>query len=125
MMIIKDLIAQQKTVLLPKIIGEGEMVFCEVKDLSMLEEGPFHILSPDESCPVSDLIDLLIIPLTGYDQNGYRLGMGGGYYDRYLTRHHLISCGLAFSFQKCTFDVYPHDQKMNYLVNEKERLTFA
>ena len=123
--IIADLLKQHKTVLLPKIISEKEMVFCEISDFSMLEVGRYHILAPKNNCRQSDVMDLLLVPLTGYDQLGHRLGMGGGYYDCYLSKHRPIVCGLAFSFQKTTFQVFPHDQKMNYLINEKERLTFA
>lgn len=59
-------------------------------------------------------IDLILMPLVGFDEQGHRLGMGGGYYDRSLAflvqrqhwrKPHLI--GLAYDFQK--LPTLPHD----------------
>ena len=41
----------------------------------------------------------MIVPLVGYDANCYRLGYGGGYYDRYLKDFNAPTIGLAYSFQ--------------------------
>ena len=46
-----------------------------------------------------EFLDLMIVPLVGYDANCYRLGYGGGYYDRYLKDFNAPTIGLAYSFQ--------------------------
>lgn len=67
--------------------------------------------------------NVLLIPLLGFDKNGYRLGYGGGYYDRSL--HSLRKCGsvlavgIAFAGQEM---VLPHDQndeRLDWIVTEK------
>jgi 5-formyltetrahydrofolate cyclo-ligase len=49
--------------------------------------------------------DLMLIPLVAFDNNGFRLGMGGGFYDRYLAKYHTENkpylLGLAFQQQFC------------------------
>lgn len=125
MFMIKDCLAMGKTILLPKVLGDHEMVFYEVHDLSCLRAGRFGIPEPDTGCIPSDQMDLLIVPLLGYNDHGDRLGMGGGFYDRYLAEHpQLLTCGLAFSFQKCQFFPDHYDIPLKYLINEKERLMF-
>ena len=68
--------------------------------------------------------DILLIPLVAFDKNLNRLGYGGGYYDRLITKiskkKDIIKIGLAFSAQK--IDKVPinvHDQKLDYIVTNK------
>ena len=48
--------------------------------------------------------DVLIVPLVGFDKNKFRLGYGGGFYDRYIYRvlklKKILTIGFAFSFQE-------------------------
>ena len=67
---------------------------------------------------------IIIVPLVAFSLGGYRLGYGGGYYDRYIEKNlenkDLIIIGLGFSFQK--YDELPnenHDQKLNWILTEK------
>ena len=46
-----------------------------------------------------EFLDLMIVPLVGYDANCYRLVYGGGYYDRYLKDFNAPTIGLAYTFQ--------------------------
>ena len=52
-------------------------------------------------------IDLVFVPALAFDEEGYRLGYGGGYYDRYLKAFQGISAGLAFS--ACCVKELPRD----------------
>ncbi len=64
--------------------------------------------------------ELLIVPLVGYDAQGYRLGYGGGFYDRTLAaspRPRTIGVGFA-SAQLPTIHPQPHDIRLDVLVNE-------
>ena len=56
-------------------------------------------------------IDVMIVPLVGYNNDNYRLGYGGGYYDRYLIDYHGKTIGLAFTFQKIE-DYIPEEHDM-------------
>ena len=69
--------------------------------------------------------DFLFVPLVGFDHRLYRLGYGGGYYDRYLNKlektKNFISIGLAFSFQKIKIiPTNKHDKKLDIIMTEKD-----
>ena len=68
--------------------------------------------------------DVLLIPLVAFDKKLNRLGYGGGYYDRLITKlskkKRIIKIGLAFSFQevdKVPVNIY--DQKLDFIVTNK------
>lgn len=96
-----------------------------------LQPGHWGILEPKPDClrPVEPTeIDLIFVPGVAFDLNGYRLGYGGGYYDRFLTRTgpHAVFVGLAFEMQ-VRQQVYPeaHDVPVHYLITEKRLLRTA
>ena len=65
-----------------------------------MQKNKYGILEPDEKIEIDkDQLDLMIVPLVGYNQNNYRLGYGGGYYDRYLKNYNGYTIGLAYTFQ--------------------------
>lgn len=73
-------------------------------------------------------LDLLLIPLVAWDQDGNRLGMGAGYYDRALTA--LIDCdrpmrvGVGYSIQQADkLPVEPWDVRMHQVITEHGRFT--
>lgn len=72
--------------------------------------------------------DALLIPLVGFDAAGYRLGYGGGYYDRTLApeaaRPFRIGVGYADA-EFTTIHPQPHDVPMNVIVTEKRLRYFA
>ena len=68
--------------------------------------------------------DVILLPMVAFDKNKYRLGYGGGYYDRYIQKakklKKILTIGLAFSFQKIKkIPVNKYDKKLDYIFTEK------
>jgi 5-formyltetrahydrofolate cyclo-ligase len=94
---------QGKSLYLPVLEDNGQLLFAEWTDTEPLPENHLGIGEPPSSarrCPVSDL-DIIFLPLLGWDRSGGRLGMGGGYYDRTLEDiSGPLLVGLAYSVQE-------------------------
>lgn len=83
---------------------KGIMDFYSYDDDSQLVLNNFKILEPlkDEKHYVRpDLLEVIVVPLVGFNEKGDRLGMGGGYYDRMLKKisANCLILGLAYDFQ--------------------------
>lgn len=104
------LVKQGKTVLLPRVISDTDMELRCYTGRHDLQLGAYGILEPTgELFTVYDTIDVAIVPGMAFDAEGYRLGRGKGYYDRFLTRvPYLYKIGLCFSWQMV--DKVPHDK---------------
>lgn len=99
--------------------------------LSFVEWTPGEAMLPDEA-GVQVPADLrfiprppaLLIPCLGFNADGYRLGYGGGYYDRTLAAAPLPhTLGIAYSNQEAVFGHAPHDVALDVIVTEKTRVT--
>jgi 5-formyltetrahydrofolate cyclo-ligase len=71
--------------------------------------------------------DILLIPLVAFDKDLNRLGYGGGYYDRLITKlskkKKILKIGLAFPFQKVdSVPINVYDQKLDYIVTNKNNI---
>ncbi len=91
-----------KLLALPRCIpGTPTMEFRAVQSLDGLDKGKFSIMEPGEECPVWEYGDsrnvICIVPALAYDFNGYRLGYGKGYYDRYLSSKDITKIGVVYS----------------------------
>jgi 5-formyltetrahydrofolate cyclo-ligase len=90
--------SQGKRVAIPKVTPQG-LVFVEVKDLTHTRRvGKLGLIEPIDSTPIDEPIELMLVPMLAFDDQAYRLGYGGGYYDRYLKTYEGLSVGLCFDF---------------------------
>ncbi|QNO16001.1 5-formyltetrahydrofolate cyclo-ligase [Alkalicella caledoniensis] len=89
--IITELFSKDKRVFIPVTVHKTkELIVSELLDLENdLEIGNFGVLEPKKEAlrPVSpEIIDLVLVPGVAFDQRGYRIGYGAGYYDRFLPK---------------------------------------
>ncbi|MBO4720883.1 MAG: 5-formyltetrahydrofolate cyclo-ligase [Prevotella sp.] len=105
--LLDELVAEGKTVLLPKVIGEGQMEWHVYTSGSDLIRGSFGIcepegdMFPERELPSSSEGIIAMVPGLAFDAAGHRLGRGKGYYDRFLATHpYIYKIGVCFDFQK-------------------------
>jgi len=120
-----------KTVIVPKVAwNQRRMLPMEISSLNtgLTTTGP-GVREPiaGKPCPV-EFIDLVIVPGLGFSENGYRIGRGMGFYDRFLAQHDFLglSCGLAFHQQLCPdLPILDHDVPLSMLATDKGLVRFA
>lgn len=121
--------AHQGPVGVPVIIGKGQPLrFREWSPGARMVEGSFKALIPEEGAWVEP--EVLIVPLLSFDARGYRLGYGGGFYDRTLeglrARGRVLAVGFAFAAQEVAeVPTEPTDQRLDAVVTENGVRLFA
>ena len=87
-----------------------------------LIENKFSILEPKNKSEVV-FPKIILIPLLGYSKSGFRLGYGGGYYDKYLSKNgigEVKKIGIAYSFQEVKdIPIEDHDERLDWILTEK------
>lgn len=117
--VMDELVAQGKTVLLPRVVNDTEMELRRYTGNKDLCKGAYGILEPTgEVFTDYDAIDVAIIPGVAFDEDGHRLGRGKGYYDRFLARvPNLYKIGLCFSWQMVAhIPCDEHDIRMDRII---------
>ncbi|MDF2904300.1 MAG: 5-formyltetrahydrofolate cyclo-ligase [Bacillus sp. (in: firmicutes)] len=114
-----------KTVVVPKCQPENRQLrFRVIEDFSQLEKVFFGLYEPIESITSevdSHMIDLLIVPGLAFSREGYRIGFGGGYYDRYLKNYHGDKLSLCFDIQIVPhLPVEDHDLPVAKIITDHE-----
>ena len=110
----------------PRVAGHGTLTWHSLAGPGGLRPGFRSILEPPleaVACPLTEAVDLLLVPGVCFDRRGGRLGQGGGYYDRLLatvTRGHPLAVGIAFAAQVVPrVPTEPHDRPVALVVTER------
>lgn len=119
-LIAKYFIQKGATLALPEVVGKDQpLCFREWLPNTPMRRSAYGIPVPMRARTV--MLDVVIIPMVGFDQKGYRLGYGSGYFDRTLVTYYPqpLAIGVAFEIQRLE-DLYPqrHDIPMHYIVTE-------
>jgi 5-formyltetrahydrofolate cyclo-ligase len=124
--LIDEALRAGKQVSVPRIVSKGIMEAAVIESVAELVPGRFDIpTAPEDSHVIpKEELDLVIVPAVAFDREGYRLGYGGGYYDRFLAGIPAVTVGLAR--WAILLDEAPreaHDIKVRYVVTEKRVIT--
>lgn len=106
--------------------GVKTLTFCQWTPQTEMIAGIWQIPVPKHQVVLRP--DILLIPLVGYDHDGYRLGYGGGYYDRTLAQYSVKPLTIGVGLNQGHIDtIYPHqfDIPMDLIVTENQLLIFS
>lgn len=98
--LIQRAFAAKKKIAVPKSLPKGEMVFHWIDSATDFYTTKFGVEEPaTEDIAKPRELDLLIVPGLVFNRAGYRIGFGGGYYDRYLADYKGRTCSFVFAEQ--------------------------
>jgi len=124
--IVSRMLADGKTVCAPVCFGNGRMEAYAFEDAGVLMPSSLGILEPPKQRRISPAeIDLNIVPGCCFNGKGYRIGYGGGYYDRYLQNFRGVTCGLFYDCLKTEFLAEKTDIPLHYIITEKRCYAFS
>jgi 5-formyltetrahydrofolate cyclo-ligase len=125
--IVDRLSAEAKRVLLP-FFDDGAMAAAEVRSGEELLATTYGPKEPSSREPVDPGdIDVVITPGLAFDRRGYRLGYGGGHYDRYLSGVGPRTRRIGIAFHLQLVDEVPRepgDRRIDLLITDREALRF-
>ncbi len=112
------------SVYLPKIEGET-MDFYSIQRDTCYHINAYQILEPISTEKVSPLqLDIIFVPLVGFNKEKHRIGYGKGYYDRYLKGTNAIKIGLAYECQFCDVSFQDfYDIALDMIITEEKIYT--
>lgn len=104
-------------------VHDGKMGFLLAADNGFQFPEEYRgIPQPSADAPLCDIFDeetVCLVPGLAFRQDGYRLGYGGGFYDRFLSDFPGLSVGIAYAFQTGPdFPVFDHDVAVGYICTE-------
>ncbi len=127
--LIEDSISKGKIVVIPVMVPETkELKVSRILDYSELEIGHYNILTPKEEFLRfldPSTIDLILVPGLIFAKDGYRVGYGGGYYDRFLAKIDSTIPKIAIGFDMQLVNKVPtehFDIPVDFILTEKQFL---
>ncbi len=112
-----------KMVAVPRCIDGSNMEFCVIHTFDDLEKGMYGIDEPKQHCEIIKAENVqnsvLIVPALCFDPDGYRLGYGKGYYDRFISRYKGYTVGVCYSeFITDDIPVDEYDRCVDIVITE-------
>ncbi|ADO84352.1 5-formyltetrahydrofolate cyclo-ligase [Ilyobacter polytropus] len=129
--IIEQAINDGKNVCVPKINSKDKvMEVFKIESMDELKEGYYGILEPSEekSKAAAEELDLVVVPGVGFDINGYRVGYGGGFYDKFFDGIDKEVSKVALGYNVQMVDEVPtekHDKRISGLITESHTYIFV
>ena len=129
--LIISLLNKNKKVFAPYCIKDKKrMEIVEINDFDKdLEKGAYGIKEPRKSLKNKKFapknLDVVIVPGVAFSKNGYRIGYGGGYYDRFLTRLKDETLTIGINYDEMVFNSIPtdeHDLAVDMIITDKKIL---
>ena len=119
-----------KKAVIPLVTGAGLMEAVELSDMADLVPDKYGIKTVSEEkrrLIAPDKIDLIIVPGVAFDKAGHRLGMGGGFYDRFMLRaSRAVRAALAYDCQLLVaVPAEVHDLTVDYIITEKQNIALT
>jgi len=95
------------------------------KDIESLLKSSFNILEPIAEQEYRGAIDMVIVPLLAFDDQGYRVGYGKGFYDRFLEGRNILKVGLSFFKSVGTIaDPHVNDVRLDVCITPDQVIYF-
>ena len=119
-----------KKAVIPLVTGAGLMEAVGLSDMADLVPDKYGIKTVSEEklrLIAPDQIDLIIVPGVAFDKAGHRLGMGGGFYDRFMLRaSRAVRAALAYDCQLLVaVPAEVHDLTVDYIITEKQNIALT
>lgn len=119
---------KDKDIVVPKVVGRGALQHYLLTDATTIRTSKWGIPEPVSGIQVAPgQIDVVFLPLLAFDREGYRVGYGGGFYDRFLSgcRQDVVKVGLSlFEPVKKISDRNALDIPMDYCVTPEKTYSF-
>ena len=122
--VIRHALEHDKSVYVPVCTDKTTMIAVRLKSLESITQGVLNIRIPAEPYDIIDPcdLDLILVPGAGFDRQGGRMGMGNGYYDRFLKELSPSTyMGVCWAIQIWdeSIPMDELDQRMNKIVTEQ------
>ena len=123
--LLRACLSSGKTLGLPVCVPETrQMIFYRLDSPDELQSGAYRIPVPPQSADrvlTADGSTLVIVPMFAFDGGGYRLGAGGGYYDRWLAANPVSAIGICYENGRTeTLPRGQYDCALRYLITEQK-----
>jgi 5-formyltetrahydrofolate cyclo-ligase len=122
--LIKDELERGRVILVPAALPDGELAWSRLQSFADLAPSRFDVLEPRPDGDSSSLspfsnTSVVLVPGVVFSRTGFRIGHGGGYFDRFLSNFAGVPVGLAFECQVIDdLPREPHDRPVQWLITE-------
>ena len=116
-----DLLNDNKKFYFPKVHGENLLV-CPYEPSVKFEKAAFNIYEPCSAPVFPEILDLIFVPALAVDKNNFRLGYGGGFYDRFLKTCDAVTA--VPIYENFVVEELPHDDydvRVDYIITNGKK----